>query len=110
MIKAICDIPKVATVNDLRELNESLSEINLSAGLMLANVYRQNGKVFIEMFIMYDSIKTSCAFAVKEFEKKCLAYQEDEKINKYVENLKMEKRWCDLLKRVLVMIKVITQP
>lgn len=103
--KAWYDVPKINV--GAKEVNESVSELNLTGAVMLANAYKDNVKVFIKMFVQYYAIKGVCALSVNEFEKKCSDYKEDEKISRYVDNLNLEERWSSLLKRTLVMIKTI---
>ena len=73
---------------------------------MYARHYTSYKKLFIGCFIKFKSYRMALAFTVQNFEINVVPYKSDHKIDKFVDELNIKD--SQLLKRVLVMIKLIT--
>ncbi len=79
-----------------------------SLAAIFARHYTDYGNKFINCFRKFKSYRMAIGFTVKNFEVNVAPYERDEKIESYVDGLKMPEVESKLLKRVLVMIKLIT--
>lgn len=86
------------------DLQTMLTEL----AVMFASQYRTYGKAFITCVVKFRSQQMALDMAVRSFEKNISKYEADEKIENYVDGMKLEDREASLLKRGLKMIKIIS--